>query len=142
MMDDVDLILVMSVNPGFGGQSFMTSQLKKIETLRAMIDAEGRDIVLEVDGGVTPENRPPCASPPGPRPWSPATPCSRAGPTPIPVTLTRCEAPDGGRGMARLPALPPVRAPGFQTFGVEDRREDSKTPSVRPAAARALSSPL
>jgi ribulose-phosphate 3-epimerase len=53
MMDDVDLILVMSVNPGFGGQGFMTSQLKKIERLRAMIDAEGRDIVLEVDGGVT-----------------------------------------------------------------------------------------
>jgi ribulose-phosphate 3-epimerase len=55
MMDDVDLILVMSVNPGFGGQSFMASQLKKVEKLRAMIDATGRDIRLEVDGGVTPE---------------------------------------------------------------------------------------
>jgi ribulose-phosphate 3-epimerase len=55
MMDDVDLILVMSINPGFGGQSFMTSQLRKIEALRAMIDATGRDIPLEVDGGVTPE---------------------------------------------------------------------------------------
>ena len=55
MMDDVDLILVMSINPGFGGQSFMTSQLAKIETLRGMIDATGRDIPLEVDGGVTPE---------------------------------------------------------------------------------------
>ena len=55
MMDDVDLILVMSINPGFGGQSFMTSQLAKIETLRRMIDATGRDIPLEVDGGVTPE---------------------------------------------------------------------------------------
>jgi ribulose-phosphate 3-epimerase len=55
MMDEVDLILVMSINPGFGGQSFMTSQLKKIEALRAMIDAEGRDIPLEVDGGVTPD---------------------------------------------------------------------------------------
>ena len=53
MMDDVDLLLVMSINPGFGGQSFMTSQLKKIERLRALIDASGRDIVLEVDGGVT-----------------------------------------------------------------------------------------
>jgi len=55
MMDEVDLLLVMSINPGFGGQSFMTSQLKKIERLRAMIEASGRDIVLEVDGGVTPE---------------------------------------------------------------------------------------
>ena len=55
MMDEVDLILVMSINPGFGGQSFMTSQLKKMERLRAMIDATGRDIPLEVDGGVTAE---------------------------------------------------------------------------------------
>jgi ribulose-phosphate 3-epimerase len=55
MMDEVDLILVMSINPGFGGQSFMHSQLAKIETLRRMIDASGRDIVLEVDGGVTAE---------------------------------------------------------------------------------------
>ena len=55
MMDEVDLILVMSINPGFGGQSFMQSQLAKIETLRRMIDASGRDIVLEVDGGVTAE---------------------------------------------------------------------------------------
>ena len=55
MMDEVDLLLVMSINPGFGGQNFMTSQLRKIERLRAMIDASGRDIVLEVDGGVTAE---------------------------------------------------------------------------------------
>ena len=55
IMDDIDLILVMSINPGFGGQSFMLSQLKKIERLRSMIDASGCDIVLEVDGGVTPE---------------------------------------------------------------------------------------
>ena len=55
MMDEVDLILVMSINPGFGGQSFMRSQLAKIEKLRAMIEASGRDIPLEVDGGVTPE---------------------------------------------------------------------------------------
>jgi ribulose-phosphate 3-epimerase len=62
MMDDIDLILVMSINPGFGGQSFMTSQLKKIERLRAMIDASGKDIVLEVDGGVTPQTAPLCVS--------------------------------------------------------------------------------
>jgi len=55
MMDDIDIILVMSINPGFGGQSFMPSQLAKIARLRSMIDACGRDIVLEVDGGVTPE---------------------------------------------------------------------------------------
>ena len=54
MMEDIDLLLVMSVNPGFGGQSFITSQLKKVERLRAMIDASGRDIQLEVDGGVNP----------------------------------------------------------------------------------------
>jgi ribulose-phosphate 3-epimerase len=60
MMDEVDLILVMSINPGFGGQSFMSSQLAKIERLRKMIDATGRDIPLEVDGGVTPETAPKC----------------------------------------------------------------------------------
>ena len=53
MLDDVDLLLVMSVNPGFGGQSFMASQLAKVARLRSMIDAAGLDIVLEVDGGVT-----------------------------------------------------------------------------------------
>ena len=60
MMDDVDLCLVMTVNPGFGGQSFMPSQLRKIERLRQMIDASGYDIRLEVDGGVTPETAPLC----------------------------------------------------------------------------------
>jgi ribulose-phosphate 3-epimerase len=60
LMDQIDLVLVMSVNPGFGGQSFMSSQLKKIERLRAMIDATGRDILLEVDGGVTAETAPKC----------------------------------------------------------------------------------
>jgi ribulose-phosphate 3-epimerase len=55
MLDDVDLVLVMSVNPGFGGQSFLASQLAKVERLRRMIDAAGLDIRLEVDGGVTAE---------------------------------------------------------------------------------------
>ncbi len=58
VLDDVDLILVMSVNPGFGGQSFIASQLRKIETVRAMIDKTGRDIMLEVDGGVDSETAP------------------------------------------------------------------------------------
>ena len=62
MMDEVDLILVMSINPGFGGQTFMHSQLKKIEALRTMIDAEGRDVPLEVDGGVTPETAKLCVA--------------------------------------------------------------------------------
>lgn len=56
VIDDIDMILVMSVNPGFGGQSFIESQLRKIEQLRAKIDATGRDIFLEVDGGVKPDN--------------------------------------------------------------------------------------
>jgi ribulose-phosphate 3-epimerase len=52
LIDDVDLVLVMSVNPGFGGQSFIDSQLKKIEAIRKMIDKTGRAIDLEVDGGI------------------------------------------------------------------------------------------
>jgi len=54
VMDSLDLILVMSVNPGFGGQSFIPSQIDKIATLRKMIDTSERDIILEVDGGVNP----------------------------------------------------------------------------------------
>jgi ribulose-phosphate 3-epimerase len=60
LMDSVDLILVMSVNPGFGGQSFIHSQLDKIRNIRAMITASGRDIHLEVDGGVNAETAPLC----------------------------------------------------------------------------------
>ncbi|XUU61478.1 ribulose-phosphate 3-epimerase [Erythrobacter sp. HA6-11] len=52
LIDEIDLVLIMSVNPGFGGQSFIHSQLKKIETVRRMIEQSGRDIHLEVDGGV------------------------------------------------------------------------------------------
>lgn len=59
-LDLVDLVLVMSVNPGFGGQSFLSSQLNKIERLRRLIDQSGREIVLEVDGGVTPLTAPQC----------------------------------------------------------------------------------
>ena len=62
MMDEIDLILVMSINPGFGGQKFMHSQLRKIEALRKMIDASGKHIELEVDGGVTPETAPLCVA--------------------------------------------------------------------------------
>ncbi|QWC56722.1 ribulose-phosphate 3-epimerase [Erythrobacter sp. 3-20A1M] len=52
LIGEIDLVLVMSVNPGFGGQSFIASQLKKIEAVRKMIEREGRDVRLEVDGGV------------------------------------------------------------------------------------------
>ena len=56
VIDKVDLVLVMSVNPGFGGQSFIPSALRKIEKLRKVIDASGRDIRLEVDGGIKADN--------------------------------------------------------------------------------------
>ena len=62
MMEEVDQILVMSINPGFGGQTFMHSQLAKITRLRQMIDATGRDIPLEVDGGVNPETAALCVA--------------------------------------------------------------------------------
>lgn len=52
LIDEIDLVLVMSVNPGFGGQSFISSQLRKIEAIRKMIEKTGRPILLEVDGGV------------------------------------------------------------------------------------------
>jgi ribulose-phosphate 3-epimerase len=56
VIDKVDLILVMSVNPGFGGQSFIRSALAKVRQARERIDASGRDIWLEVDGGVKADN--------------------------------------------------------------------------------------
>src|SRR6185295_16890939 len=55
VMDLLDLILIMTVNPGFGGQKFLASQLPKIKAARARIAACGRDVMLEVDGGITPE---------------------------------------------------------------------------------------
>ena len=55
ILEDVDLVLVMSVNPGFGGQSFIHSQLRKVEAIRKRIDALGKPIHLEVDGGVNAE---------------------------------------------------------------------------------------
>jgi ribulose-phosphate 3-epimerase len=56
VLEAVDLVLVMSVNPGFGGQSFIDGQLKKIEAIRKRIDALGRPIDLEVDGGIDASN--------------------------------------------------------------------------------------
>jgi ribulose-phosphate 3-epimerase len=54
ILDDVDLVMLMSVNPGFGGQSFIPSTLKKIRRLRSIIDERGLDILIEIDGGVSP----------------------------------------------------------------------------------------
>ena len=56
VIEDIDLILVMSVNPGFGGQSFIDSALRKVEAARRRIDASGKDIRLEVDGGIKADN--------------------------------------------------------------------------------------
>ncbi len=56
LIDDIDLILIMSVNPGFGGQSFIDSALRKIEDARRRIEASGKDIRLEVDGGIKADN--------------------------------------------------------------------------------------
>jgi ribulose-phosphate 3-epimerase len=56
VIDDIDLVLIMSVNPGFGGQSFIDSALRKIEDVRRRITACGKDIRLEVDGGIKVEN--------------------------------------------------------------------------------------
>ena len=56
MLDEIDLVLVMSVNPGFGGQGFIESALRKVEQVRKRIDASGRDIRLEVDGGIKVDN--------------------------------------------------------------------------------------
>ena len=58
----VDLVLIMSVNPGFGGQKFIGSALKKVEQARAMLDRAGSDAVLQVDGGVTADNAAACVS--------------------------------------------------------------------------------
>ncbi|MBK5941615.1 ribulose-phosphate 3-epimerase [Halochromatium roseum] len=55
-LDNIDMVLLMSVNPGFGGQSFIPSALDKLREARAMIDASGRDIRLEIDGGVKVDN--------------------------------------------------------------------------------------
>ncbi len=58
VIEDIDLVLVMSVNPGFGGQKFITSQLKKIEAIAQRVAKQGLDVIIEVDGGVDAETAP------------------------------------------------------------------------------------
>jgi ribulose-phosphate 3-epimerase len=58
VLGDIDLVLVMSVNPGFGGQKFITSQLKKIEAIATRVAKENLDVLIEVDGGIDPETAP------------------------------------------------------------------------------------
>ena len=60
VLDELDLVLVMSVNPGFGGQSFIASQLRKIEALKTRIDQRGLATRIEVDGGVNPQTAKDC----------------------------------------------------------------------------------
>jgi ribulose-phosphate 3-epimerase len=60
VLEELDLVLVMSVNPGFGGQSFLNGQLRKIDALRQMIDARGLETMIEVDGGVNPQTAQAC----------------------------------------------------------------------------------
>ncbi|MCE1246032.1 MAG: ribulose-phosphate 3-epimerase [Firmicutes bacterium] len=58
IMDDLDLVLIMTVNPGFGGQKFLRTMLAKIRKVRNMIDESGNNILIQVDGGITPETAP------------------------------------------------------------------------------------
>jgi ribulose-phosphate 3-epimerase len=60
LVEDIDLVLVMSVNPGFGGQSFIESQLRKIDAVASMVAKRGLDVIVEVDGGVDPNTAPRC----------------------------------------------------------------------------------
>ena len=62
VLDDLDLVLIMSVNPGFGGQSFIDNQLRKIEAVRRRLDAAGHTGLLQVDGGVTAANAAACVA--------------------------------------------------------------------------------
>lgn len=87
VLDLLDVILVMTVNPGFGGQAFLISQLAKISALRAMIERSGRDIVLEVDGGITAET---------------ARSCLQAGANALVSGTTIFGASDYGRAIAAL----------------------------------------
>ena len=101
VLEEVDLVLVMSVNPGFGGQSFIDSQLRKIEAIRKQIDKLGKPIDLEVDGGIDAERRA-ARSTPAPTCWSPAPRPSAAGPSAYAANIR------GLRGMSLLERIEPT----------------------------------
>ncbi|KQU53282.1 ribulose phosphate epimerase [Sphingomonas sp. Leaf339] len=97
LIDMVDLVLVMSVNPGFGGQHFIDSQLKKIAAIRKMIDASGRAIDLEVDGGVDPETAPRCIAA-GADALVAGTAVFRGGPSAYAANIAALRGHGGGNG--------------------------------------------
>jgi len=97
LIDEIDVVLVMSVNPGFGGQSFITSQLRKIEALRKMIDKSGRHIHLEVDGGID-VNTAPLVVSAGADALVAGTASFRGGPTQYAANIAALKAAGNGTG--------------------------------------------
>jgi len=103
VLDLTDLIMVMTVNPGFGGQAFITSQLAKIATLRRMIDESGRDIILQVDGGITDKT---------------AGPVLAAGATCLIAGTAVFGAPNYAEAIAKIRAASPREVPArAESFG-------------------------
>jgi hypothetical protein len=109
VMDLCHLVLVMSVNPGFGGQSFLESQLPKIEKLRRLIEASGRDIRLQVDGGVTAKTAPLCRECAARMCWWPAPPYLARRITPPPSR--HCAGARHDQSAARRPPKTRASAP-------------------------------
>jgi len=97
LIDEIDVVLVMSVNPGFGGQSFITSQLRKIEAIRKMIDKSGRHIHLEVDGGID-VNTAPLVVSAGADALVAGTASFRGGPTQYAANIAALKAAGNGTG--------------------------------------------
>ena len=113
LIDDIDLVLVMSVNPGFGGQSFLDSQLRKIEAVRKMIDKSGRDIALEVDGGIDARTAP-LAIAAGADTLVAGTATFRGGPSAYAVNIEALR-----RIMSAKPRRSPVPQPPPEEDGIE-----------------------
>ncbi len=100
VLDLTDLIMVMTVNPGFGGQAFLSSQLSKIAALRHLIDESGRDIVLQIDGGITAKTAPSVL---------------QAGATCLIAGTAVFGAPDYAAAISAIRASTPASAPAFGT---------------------------